>query len=237
MTAVDKPISEIDRSDIFDLCDEKPAEGVQFEIKEDLPAKDGRTVYQGGSVPDYARNAIAAEIVAFANTYGGTLLIGIRETEDKPHRPDAVSALPHCSELAHRLRQAIYDVIDPPLPQLESRGVVTADDGHEGVVLLRVGSSTRAPHRLTSNKEAYVRREDETVRVGMREIQDLTIRRLTEVRGANSPDGSHHDQLATQLAFTIWRFRQPMWNCKKLLVNEKCMQRQLTLRSLKTTGA
>jgi predicted HTH transcriptional regulator len=37
-----------------------------------------------GSIGDYARNQIADEIVAFANTLGGVVCVGIDETQDHP---------------------------------------------------------------------------------------------------------------------------------------------------------
>lgn len=194
MSAIDKALSDISDADIRRLLDEKPAKGAQFEIKAGLPGK------QAGSsdLSEYARNNLAAEIVAFANTFGGTLVIGIEETDDKPHRPNSISALPECADLARRLRQAIFDVIDPPLSRLESHGVVTEADGHSGVVLMRVDSSRRAPHRLISNKEVYVRREDETARIAMREIQELTLRRLTELRQIENAIREARDRFLTE---------------------------------------
>ena len=123
MTVLGKPLSELEAADIALLCQEQQPEGAQFEIKSDLPTRNGkRADYK--IMGDYARNALAAEIVAFANSYGGTMVIGIVESSDKPNRATAISALPDCSDLARRLRQSVQDIVDPPLPLLEARGVV-----------------------------------------------------------------------------------------------------------------
>jgi Schlafen, AlbA_2 len=159
----------------------------------DLPTRDGRAA-DYTTVGDYARNGLAAEIVAFANTYGGTIVIGIVESSDKPNRATAISALPDCSDLARRLRQSVQDIVDPPLPLLEARGIVTETDGTSGVVVMRVGKSRRAPHRSTVNKEVYVRREDESVRIGMREIQELTMSRLAEVHAIDEEIARRRDR-------------------------------------------
>ena len=172
MTVLDKPIRDINAEDIRQLCQDRRPEGPQFEIKRDLPTKDGKPA-DYSNVGDYARNALATEIVAFANTFGGTMVIGVIESSDKPNRATAIAPMPNCDDLAR--------IVDPPLPMLESWGVVTEEDGTSGVVVMRVVKSRRAPHRSMATKEVYVRRDDESVRIDMREVQELTMRRLAEV--------------------------------------------------------
>ena len=173
-------LNTITAVDIVQLCDDQAAEGTELELKQDLPSRAGRSDpwHTGGSIGEYARNEIAEEIVAFANTLGGVVLVGIEETTDHPKRAARPLPLPRIHELARRLRQAVFDIVEPPLPLLEAEGV---DMGvGEGVVLLRVASSRRKPHRHAVSKEVFVRRADESVRIGMREIQELTIRSAAE---------------------------------------------------------
>ena len=70
-------------------------------------------------------------------------------------------------------------MIDPPLPVVETTGIELHPNG-SGVVLIRVPQSRRRPHRHSVNKEAFVRRADEAVRISMREIQELTIQSIAE---------------------------------------------------------
>jgi schlafen family protein len=180
-----KALADIERADVIKLCADQEFEGPELEYKRGLPAKGNRHdpwLDNCQGVGEHARNDIAKEVVAFANTYGGVMIIGIEETKDKPNRAKDLSPLPHAHELARRLRQSIYDVIDPPLSALEAGGVVTSDDGTSGVVIIRVPPSRRRPHRLNPTKEVYVRRADESVPVDMRQIQELTIQSLTEGR-------------------------------------------------------
>jgi predicted HTH transcriptional regulator len=44
-------------------------------------------------------NSLAREIVAFANTFGGALVLGINETKDKPSRADSSNPIPRIHEL------------------------------------------------------------------------------------------------------------------------------------------
>jgi hypothetical protein len=182
------PLDTIVAGDIDQLCADQISEGTEIEFKVDLPHKGGLgndSWHSGGNVGDYARNEIASEIVAFANTFGGVVCIGIAETVDHPKRADKPNPLPRVHELARRLRQAVYDTIDPPLPILEAWGVELRPDG-SGVVLLRVAPSRRRPHRSQSNREVYVRRADESVRISMREIQELTIQAVSETTRIDS---------------------------------------------------
>jgi hypothetical protein len=176
------PLTTITAADIELLCSDEVSEGIEVEFKQDLPSRDRRTPDgwgAGHSFGEYARNEIAGEIVAFSNTLGGVVVLGIEESDDHPNRAKAISPIPRVHELARRLRQAVYDVIDPPLPMLDAIGVDTSGDG-SGVVVLRVPSSRRKPHRLQSNREVYIRRADESVRIGMRQIQELTMQSVAE---------------------------------------------------------
>ena len=67
---------------------------------------------------------------------------------------------------------------------LDAIGVDMSGEG-SGVVVLRVPSSRRKPHRLQSNREVYIRRADESVKIGMRQIQELTIQSVAEATRVN----------------------------------------------------
>jgi len=175
-------LADLTPADISRLCCDEIPEGTEVEFKSFLPVKKGRgldTWYEGGGIGEYARNEIAEEIIAFANTYGGVLCLGVTESEDHPKRAIGIQPIPRVHELARRMRQAVYDIIDPPLPMLEAGGVDTDGTG-QGVVVLRVPASRRKPHRHGVSKEVFYRRADETVRISMREVQELTVQALNE---------------------------------------------------------
>ncbi len=113
--------------------------------------------------------------VAMANSYGGDVIIGIVETDEKPPRAQALNPLPNCVDLASRLERAARDLIKPQIP-LGVQGIPT--DGSSGIVIFRVPRSRNAPHRLEMKgieKECYKRVSDRTEAMSMREIQDLTF--------------------------------------------------------------
>lgn len=170
------PAEQIDSSHIKSFVDSKVPEGEQVEFKQSLPTKDDKSDswISRGKIPDRARDKILEEVVAFANAHGGALFLGIKESEEKPAVADEISPIPRCEELAERLKLVFRDCVEPPLPTLEIFSVPIG--GREGgVVIIRVGRSRLAPHRVTRTRVCPVRRSDRCEEMTMREIQDMTL--------------------------------------------------------------
>ena len=132
-------LSEVVPSQIQAIIDDEAAETLDFELKGQLPAKKGgnQPLINGGKLGDEAKDELAAEVIAFANTIGGTLIVGIgEETETKRAKPP-ILPIPRCKEAAARLHQAISDRIEPKLPVFECEGVVTEEDDTSGVIIMR----------------------------------------------------------------------------------------------------
>src|SRR5690606_3742354 len=109
-----------------------------------------------------------AEIVAFANANGGTLVLGVVDSKDEPPQAIDRNPLPRCEALARRLLDAAEDVIEPRLPLLMARGIPTDESGN-GYVILRTGRSRAGPHRLNGkSREFYVRRGERAARMDVR---------------------------------------------------------------------
>lgn len=159
--------------------------------REDLEFKSGLEGSKSGDkdpwyvdqskIGDRAKYALFREIVAFANRNGGTLVLGIEEDDNHPHVGKSLSTLPAVHDLADRLRRSAHGSIEPPLRSLEVIGVETETDG-AGLVIFNVGRSSVAPHLLNMRdfpKECFIRRNDETLPMDMRAIQDLVLERAT----------------------------------------------------------
>jgi hypothetical protein len=177
-----KPIDEVTASDLDHLVTVAARETGELEFKGTLPfapirgqpATTDRWIEKGDRIGDYARDQVLAELVAFANADGGTLVLGLHETKDEPRRAERLEALPNCEELAKRFLDVAEDVIEPRLPTIRIRAVVASDNGH-GYVLMRVGKSLAGPHRLTTTREFYVRRGERAARMNVREITARTL--------------------------------------------------------------
>src|SRR6266446_2469531 len=92
----------------------------------ELPTSDGqpdRWMRDQSGIGRVARDDIAKEVVAFANAYGGIVIVGMDETADNPKRAKAIFSpqIPRVVDCAEQLTRALRAVIDPPLPMLSTR--------------------------------------------------------------------------------------------------------------------
>lgn len=184
------------QEDVDALLAAKVPEGERLEFKQELSAPKGKKDpwATDKKLSDAAKKQILHEVVAFANAYGGTLLLGIAETKSKPPVADRVIPMPHCAELAERWRLVFRDSVEPPVPQLQIHAVPT--NGDSGVVVFQVGRSPMAPHRVKPTLECPVRRADRCENMTMREIQDMCV---NTTRGL--------ERLERQLQFRAQRFQ------------------------------
>jgi Putative DNA-binding domain len=184
------PIDDIEFDDIANLVSEEVEEGIRLEFKRDLSTSDGqpdRWMRDQSAIGRVARDDIAKEVVAFANAYGGVIIVGIDETEDHPPRAKNLASpqIPSVADCAERLVRALRSIVDPPLPMLDVRGVVSSATG-EGVVLIRVPSSPSAPHGFGTPPAAYVRHGSESKPLSMRELQSMFFERRTRLERVTS---------------------------------------------------
>ena len=176
LNIINKPADHIDVGDIHELVTSQVPEGQQLEFKKTLPG-DGKIpdpwLSRQNRIDNRSRNELLEEVVAFANAQGGLLLVGISESQDKPPVADKIIPLPKCAELADRLRKMLRDCVEPQVPLLEVFGVPVEEDA--GVVVVRVGQSRLAPHRVIPTKICPIRRADRCESMNMWEIQDMTL--------------------------------------------------------------
>ena len=171
-----KPVDQIRISDIKSLIDSQVPESEQIEFKENLPARKNSTdpwIEGKNTIGDRAKNEILEEVVAFANAYGGVCLLGIKESSTKPPVAAKISPISRCAELAERLNLVFRDCVEPQLPQIEIIPIKT--NGESGVLIIRVGQSRLAPHRVTRTLVCPIRQSDRCEKMSMRQIQDLTL--------------------------------------------------------------
>jgi len=133
---------DIDATAVEELCRIQYPETDVVEYKQYVPGKMGPDRWHEGAkkISEYARDELLSHLVAFANTRGGHLFVGIEESSDQPKRAVAPCLVPGCQELADRVRQAAFSCIEPPLDDLQVRGIPMDPDG-KGIVLFRVGES------------------------------------------------------------------------------------------------
>jgi hypothetical protein len=173
----DKPLDRITIADVEWLRTSEVQEGREIEFKSGMSTDASETdAWQTGG-NKIGRTAIAAlvkELVAFANEQGGSLVLGLDETDDQPPRAGKITPVPRALELAERLKQTCRDNFDPPVFGLEAKGIVTNVDG-AGLVVLRVPSSPYGPHRSQRDYQCYRRVNDKSVPMTMDQIHRQVI--------------------------------------------------------------
>ena len=171
-----KLADQIGISDIESLIDSEVPEGEQIEFKESLSTKGGsEDPWNTGKnkIGEQAKDALLKEVVGFANAQGGAVLLGIGESEAKPPVAARIVPVQRCADLAESLKLVFRDRVEPQLPRIDIFAVRTK--GESGVVIIRVGRSRLAPHRVTRSLVCPIRRSDRCEEMSMREIQDMTL--------------------------------------------------------------
>ncbi len=171
-----KPLNTLDAADVTALIAAGWPESYTLEYKRSLPSKSGGVDPwdQGrGEVGEYARNEILAEIVGMANADGGYLILGIDETTEKPPRASAIHEQREIRDLARRFEDQARSCVDPPIASLMVQPVET--EGQSGVIVFKVSASRLAPHRVSTTRDAFVRRGASNMKMTMREIQEMSV--------------------------------------------------------------
>lgn len=192
-----KPIELVTDDDLRSLISDCVPEGRRLEFKSDvsvsvesirkqlMASPKLRPVdrsWTKGRLANFGRDALAEEVVAFANADGGTLVLGMAETTDAPPRAQEINPLPDVAGLERKLRDAFIDCIEPRLPYCAVRALPTQADG-SGVILIETSSSTSGPHWVSTSRRATIRREDRCDGLSMMEIHDMVLRRSRDVEG------------------------------------------------------
>jgi hypothetical protein len=134
-----KSIEEISWDDIDAFCQERVGEGAYLDYKEDFP------------------NQLEKTISAMANTFGGIILIGIEEDDNKrPLLP--IKGIPFQRGLSERVTSIILTNITPPVfPEIQ---VCRRETDDKAIVVIRIPQSHQTPHAILSNTRVYLRTGD-----------------------------------------------------------------------------
>lgn len=135
MSIFTKPITEITYDDVVSFCQQGIREGVNLDYKEDFP------------------NNLQKSISAFANTFGGIILIGVVEDEDNKPKPP-FEGINYIAKLEDRVWNIILDNIYPPLfPQVWP----CPPKDNKTFVIIRIPQSNETPHAIYNNTQVYIR--------------------------------------------------------------------------------
>ncbi|MFK8017893.1 MAG: helix-turn-helix domain-containing protein, partial [Gammaproteobacteria bacterium] len=169
------PVGDVTYAEIEDLIVRQVPESDRVEFKGHLPGDGAEQRWnESRDIDRAAKKKLLGEVVALANSYGGYVVVGIEESDMSPPTAAHVNNIADAADLAGRLERSAGDLVSPHVIGLRFLAICP-DQGSDGVVVIHVPRSRLAPHRLELNKECYVRRGEESVRMTMREIRDMSI--------------------------------------------------------------
>ncbi|MDR3113312.1 MAG: ATP-binding protein [Endomicrobium sp.] len=133
-----KPISKLAFEDVVNFLKQGIAENTMLDYKLMLPRSNEK---------------FAKTIAAFANSLGGTIIIGVRDEQDKPLPP--FGGIPFHQKIRGQIESIIQDNIDPVV----FVDVATCKDPNSNnmFVAVNIPQSNLTPHLVGKLKRAYVR--------------------------------------------------------------------------------
>jgi len=135
-------IREVTYDDLIALRDNQVPESHTLDFKRDFPFdREGRL-------------NLAADVVAFANTRGGDLILGADEHEGVIARFVPIH-LDNRDEALRTLQSAMVDLIEPKVPGIHFEAVAAPEGGY--IVVVRTPPSFQSPHRVRKTGAFYTR--------------------------------------------------------------------------------
>jgi hypothetical protein len=169
-------LSDIEWADVLRLIELSREEDDRIEFKSSFKGSDDYAALSDKQ-RQQVLDSIAREAVAFLNTRGGDIIVGVKESDDQRPAAAGIEPIKDPADAADRIARGLSALIEPAQTNIAVRGLSNPKNSAEGVVIARVQASVRAPHRSKRTLECYARRGSESVPMAMDEIQDLTINR------------------------------------------------------------
>lgn len=138
---IERPLDQITLDDIEALVRFQRSESRTLDFKEAFPS--------GGhkGVRDFL-----ADVTAFANTDGGDIIIGVREDKNGV-AAEVVGIDPNgLDQELRRIDDQLRSLVDPSVPSFKVRELQQPDGN--SVLVMRVGASLIAPHRVAYDKSS-----------------------------------------------------------------------------------
>lgn len=135
MSILRTDFESIDEADIQELVDAQVPEGLRLDFKLTNYGKSGSD-----------KRELLKDVAALANSHGGHLVLGVKETEGVATNVIGVDVDSDAEIL--RMEQIIRNAIDPPISGVRIRAIPLSDGNK--VFLLRIPKSWNPPHRVAA---------------------------------------------------------------------------------------
>ena len=125
---LNKAIADWRQTDIEKLIKDKIAEGQSIEYKEKMYERNDESIRE-----------MLRDITAFANAYGGYLIIGIKEDDEDQGIPTEILGVENAEEERDRISSLCLSSIDPRIPGFE---IQIVPSGKQNPIII-LGSSEK----------------------------------------------------------------------------------------------
>lgn len=133
-----KPINDINFQDVLDFCEQKTPENFTLDYKRKLPSNE----------------KLAKLIAAFANTYGGVIVVGINAPKGIPNEPFEGMEYDETMKYEEKIQSLIISHINEPVfPEIK----VCISTNKKAFIIIRVPESDNTPHRVGNDSKVYIR--------------------------------------------------------------------------------
>jgi hypothetical protein len=157
-----KSLDSIGWADIQDLIQDQIDESQYLEFKSGELCKPSNS-------KESVRDTACKSIVAFANAYGGTFVLGVDEAggiaSGTAHQINDIAVF------AENFERSVRSMIEPPIAGLQFKAIGSGDGS--GVLLIRTPASVVAPHGFATPTKSYVRVGKNSRPMTMRDLQSL----------------------------------------------------------------
>ncbi|TJV21436.1 MAG: ATP-binding protein [Mesorhizobium sp.] len=211
-TMINRPAADWTLVDFEAVAKAGLPESLTLEFKGDFEAGiDERWRKNQDQISPRSRDRLAEEIVAFANAYGGVLLLGIKEEANSDGIKVSAglgAAIPLVTQCAERLESSLRAVIDPPLAVLEIQAIKATDDG-AGYIVFKVPQSLSAPHGVGRPSAGHVRRGSSCEPMTMRDLQSVFWEARTAIDRVNEAFRARRQEFQRDLVDLTYAPRFP----------------------------
>lgn len=192
MPVIDKPLEDIEISDLQELIELGVQEGKEIEYKKFMDistdANDHKETFVG-------------EVTSFANTQGGDLIVGLPDDDGTPQKVAGFPLTDGIDTTLERWSNVIRRQTDPTLPTAAYDIEAIPTENDRAVVIVRVERSWRSPHRVALNDRFYGRSPSGKVRLDAGElrrrfreseqrqeqVQEFRAERVAEIQAGETP--------------------------------------------------
>lgn len=219
-----KPLDQVKYEDVINICAQEIKENEVLDYKEDFPAK------------------LEKVISAFANTYGGLVIIGVPDVDGKPDKNPV--GITYKRGLEESIQSIIMSKIKPPVfPTIQ----VCPPVNNKTFILIQVSQSSNTPHAIDDNTKVYIRTGNITIPERlvdistelhwlMRSRQDSVSFRYDLINDTSNRFTSLQDLSKSKIDFAeLWMYIIPLYP-RVPLFDAKTLKTGLQDLSIRTQG-